>query len=123
LKITFSESSVSGGVKPKAETVEMKAESKNPSEDLSNQEKNQYWTIYWWGTGTLYAKRKSGSDQENKGPLRRGWTWSGGKEYGGNENTAACLEWLTLQWRKDLLSWILGMMNLLSPGYYDRFPQ
>jgi len=33
-----------GGVKPKAETesiVEMKVESKNPSEDLPNQEKNQ----------------------------------------------------------------------------------
>jgi len=39
-----SESSASGGVKPKAESasvVEMKAESKNPSEDLPNQEKNQ----------------------------------------------------------------------------------
>jgi len=44
----LSESSASGGVEPKGETasiVEMKAESKNPSEDLPNQEKNQYRTV------------------------------------------------------------------------------
>jgi len=44
-------SSALWGVEPKAETASvkgMKAESKNPSEDLPNQEKNQYWTVYWW---------------------------------------------------------------------------
>jgi len=48
-----------GGVKPKGETasvVEMKAESKNTSEDLPNQEKNQYWTVYWWEKGVSDQK-------------------------------------------------------------------
>jgi len=34
----------------------MKAEGKNPSEDLPIQEKNQYWTVYWWETGALYTE-------------------------------------------------------------------
>jgi len=48
----------------------------------------------------LHQKRKEGSDQEDSGPLRRGWTWNSGKINCGNENRAACLEWLTLQGRK-----------------------
>jgi len=34
----------------------MKAESKNTHEDLPNQEKNQYWTDYWWETGAFIQK-------------------------------------------------------------------
>jgi len=45
--------------------------------------------------GALYTKRKEGLDQENGGPLRRGWTWNSG-----NKNTAACLEWLALHGKK-----------------------
>jgi len=44
----------------------MKAESKNPSDDPPNQEKNLYWTIYWCETGALYTKRKGGSDQKDR---------------------------------------------------------
>jgi len=53
----------------------------NSSEDLPNQEKNQYWTIYWWGSEALYTKIQAGSDQgdrikvirsRNIGPLGRG---------------------------------------------------
>jgi len=46
----FSESSGSGGVEAKAEIAgddEMSEISKNPSDDFPNQEKNQYWTVYW----------------------------------------------------------------------------
>jgi len=45
-----SESSISGGVEVKAEIVgddKMSTISKNPSDDLPNQEKNQCWTVYW----------------------------------------------------------------------------
>jgi len=59
---------VSGWVKSKVETanvVRMKAKSKNLSVDLPNQEKNQYWTVYWWEIGTLYTKVKGGSYQKN----------------------------------------------------------
>jgi len=27
-----------------------------PSDDLSNQEKNQYWTVHWWKGNTFYTK-------------------------------------------------------------------
>jgi len=84
----------------------MKAESSNPSEDLPNQEKNLYWTVYWWEKAALYTKVKEGSDQKgwikkNGGPLRRGQTESGGEVNYGNENTIACVERLTLHGRKD----------------------
>jgi len=36
--------------------------SKNPSDDLANQEKNQYWTVYWFEQGALYTEGRS--DQE-----------------------------------------------------------
>jgi len=61
---------VSGGVKLKVETasvVEMKAESKNPSDDLPN----QCWTDR--KIRALYTKENEGSDKENIGPLRGGW--------------------------------------------------
>jgi len=47
-------------VKPEAKTTSvdgMKAQSKNSSEDLPNQEKNQYLTVYRWEHGDLYTKR------------------------------------------------------------------
>jgi len=49
------------------ESIEvMKAESKNPSEDLPYQEKNQYSTVYWLEQGTLYTKVKEGLDQKDR---------------------------------------------------------
>jgi len=39
-----------------------------PIHDLPNQEKNRYWTVYWWETWALYAQE---TDQELLiGPLR-----------------------------------------------------
>jgi len=32
-----------------------------PNIDLPNQEKNQYWTVYWWEIWALYTQE---SDQE-----------------------------------------------------------
>jgi len=29
---------------------------RDPNNDLPNLEKNQYWTVYWWITETLYTK-------------------------------------------------------------------
>jgi len=94
-------SGASGRVELKAETASVKVKSKDPSEDLPHQEKNQYWTVYWLEKGALYTKSKEGSGigSRNSGPLRRGWTWNGG-----NENTEACLEWLTLHGRKAKLT-------------------
>jgi len=48
----------------------MKAESKNPSEDLPNQEKNQYCLLM--GNKDKRWMGSEGSDQENVGPLRKG---------------------------------------------------
>jgi len=42
----------------------MKVESKNPSEDPPNQEKNQYLTVYWWEKWALNTKSKEGLNQE-----------------------------------------------------------
>jgi len=76
----------------------MKVESKNPSKDLPNQEKNQYWTVNWWETGALYTKIKGGSDQKDwikkitdlleEGELKQQ------EECVGMKIQAACLEWL-----------------------------
>jgi len=55
----YSKKGASGGIKPKTEITSvdlMEADSRNPSEDLPNQEKNQYWTVYWWEAGVLYTK-------------------------------------------------------------------
>jgi len=38
----------------------------------SNQEKNQYWTVYWVGSNALYTKIKKGSDQEIPDLLEEG---------------------------------------------------
>jgi len=27
-----------------------------PNNDLPNQEKNQYWTVYWWEMGALFTQ-------------------------------------------------------------------
>jgi len=101
--LPFSESSVSGGVEPKAETagvVGMKAESKNSSEDLPNQEKNQYWTVYWWEIGALYTKEKVGSDQENDEPLRGKWAKTAGmKIWQTVRNDLHCMEGKTNKWQ------------------------
>jgi len=89
---------------------EKKAISKNPSDDLHNQEKNQYWTLYidrnkggfYLINGDKVTDQEKcldkGTDQENNWPLRRGWNWNGGIG-----NTAACMEWLTLHGRKNKL--------------------
>jgi len=46
-----------------------------------------------------------GLDQESEivGPLGEGSTWNGSKSKYGNEDKAACLEWISLQGRKDKL--------------------
>jgi len=38
---------------------------------MPNQEKNQYLTVYWWETETLYTQ---GTDQGMVEPLREEWT-------------------------------------------------
>jgi len=56
-----------------------------PNKDLSNQEKNQFWTVYWWDTETLYTQ---GIDQVWSEDL---WEWGRQKfasdaKIVGNEN-------------------------------------
>jgi len=110
----------------------MKGESRNPGEDLPNQEKNQNWTIYWWEQGASYTKIREGSDQENGGLLRRGQTESGGKVNCGNENTAASLEQLTLHGSRDgpwpdptrAYFWpAVKRPTRLRPGYFPTQPE
>jgi len=65
----FSDSGVSKGVKQKVETtsvVRRRWRAKIPFEDPPNQEKKQYWTVYWWGKGAFHTKSKEGSDQIKK---------------------------------------------------------
>jgi len=80
-KKNFSESKLGskrylGGVEPEAKTasvVEMRVESKNPSDDLPNKEKEPI--LNWLLTrnrGFLYTKGRKRVDQENNWPLRRG---------------------------------------------------
>jgi len=49
--VLISESSALGGVEAKDEIAGDDEMSKNPSDDLPNQEKNQYWTVHWWKQG------------------------------------------------------------------------
>jgi len=59
-----------------------------------------------------------GSDEENIGPLRWGWNWNCEKSKCGNENTADCLEWLTLHVKKDKLTEAcLKRLSLKSEKY------
>jgi len=108
LCVCASASSASGGVEMKAETassVGMKAKCKNPSEGLSNQEKNQYWTVYWWEIRGLYTKVKEGSHQKDWIKKILDLSEEGEPKWRelkcSNENAAAWLEWLTLLGRKD----------------------
>jgi len=103
----------------------MKAKSKNPSEDLPNQEKNQYWTVYWWETGPLYTKGEKGSNQKDlikkiadllqEGKLK----WQEWKQ-------DSWYEWLTWLGRKDKLMaaclkrlWTCYKWKISLSVYYD----
>jgi len=47
---------------------------RKPNIDLPNQEKNQYWRVYWWETGALYTQ---GINQGSWSDLleRGNWNW------------------------------------------------
>jgi len=53
----ISEQGASERRRKQVSVVGMKAVSRNPSEDLPNQERNPYWTVYCWENG-LYIQNK-----------------------------------------------------------------
>jgi len=73
-----------------------------PNSDLPNQEKNQYWTVYWWETKALYTQ---GMDQGIIGPLREMQTEIGQdakNRWDWKPIMAAYLKWTTLEEWKPL---------------------
>jgi len=54
------------------------------NDDLSNQEMNQYWTVYWWEIGALCTHK---TDQRNWSDLwERGSKTGSDARISGNEN-------------------------------------
>jgi len=62
--------------------------SKNPSDDLPNEEKNQYQTVW----GFIYKREIKKRIKKISDLSEEGETETAGKVKWGNENTAACLE-------------------------------
>jgi len=75
-----------------------------PSDKLPNQDMNQYWTVYWWETVTMYTK---GADRKTFRSLGRGWT-----EIGANANNTVGMKSINSSlFEMNYFRWVMITIN------------